>query len=238
VGIESAILDWQLPCLVSCICVILQKLDSARRFNDYLFQFRTWALFCVISFLDFFVIWAAMYALRSLSIRHNYSLMKATFALYGVWMPLVWLIWVCCEFAVLQLLLIWGLHPNVEFWITRILFSLLTLSIFWLTFESVRRLLLVAIERDTMWKRLALLFWREELLRDLVTACDQMSLNDEDLLRPMKDANNIFGDSFHASFSRPLAQLSDLRLEYQPSLDEFGENFCSCCTFLCLKNNV
>ena len=70
-----------------------------------------------------------------------------------MWMPSVWLLWSCTEFAALQILFDWGLEVSVGFWFQRIFWAVFALAAFWLAWEIARRYLLIKIERHDVQER-------------------------------------------------------------------------------------
>lgn len=133
-------------------------------------------------------------------------------------MPLVWLLWSCSLFGSLQLLLVWGLLNSVSFWLTRTIWAFFVVSLFWLLWEALRRYLVVAIDRDLMWQRLALLFWHEYLLHELISLSERA---------PPSTPVSMFSESMRDAISFSLSG-SPLEEDDKPTLDEFGERF-SCC---------
>lgn len=127
-----------------------------------------WSACTCASILVFFSVWFLVFLIRRKFINEHYRLMKATFALYGAWMPLTWLLWTCVEFGTLQMLVVWGLNPTTQFWLQNTLWAIFAMSFLWLLQDIFRRRLLISIERDLLWRRLAFLFWREKLMKEML----------------------------------------------------------------------
>jgi hypothetical protein len=130
----------------------------------------TWAAWVVVNVFVFFVLWGIFWCIRQIFIRKSYRTMKITYALWGLWAPLVVLIFSICNFPLLELLIVWNVDPSISFWISRIIWTILVFSIFWIVWEICCRFFIIRIERDRMWNRLAKTLWREKMLNVLLNA--------------------------------------------------------------------
>jgi len=132
----------------------------------------TWGAFFLLEIMVFFILWGFFFSVRYAINRHHYRYLKLMFSLHGVYSPLTLLLWSALSFANYRLLEVWLVDPLVITWMARALWTIFTLASFWLLWEVSRRYLIVAIERDKLWERLALIFWKERLLRELILAAD------------------------------------------------------------------
>ena len=110
-----------------------------------------WAAWVCVEWNVFFILWAILWTVRNFFIRHHYRLMKMTYAFFGIYAPFVLLLFAVLNFPILQLLVINNVDPVVEFWITRIIWVVLVLSVFWLLWEATVRFFIVRIEKDKLW---------------------------------------------------------------------------------------
>ncbi len=139
---------------------------------------------------------------------------------------MVWVLWACSLFGSLQLLLVWGLLDTVAFWLNRIIWAIFVIALFWLLWEALRRYLVVAIDRDRMWQRLALLFWHEYLLSELIHLSKRA---------PSQPRTPFFSESVIDAISYPLVA-SAAELDDRPTLDEFGMfQLCVCWWHSCVR---
>ena len=131
-----------------------------------------WGTWCIMEFGLFFFWKAILASIRWFVLRNHYRYLKVTFAIYGIYEPATYVLWAACSFPCYILLSNRGVDPNVITWLSRIIWTLLVAAIFWLIWELARRFLIVRIERDKLWSRLALIFWKEKLLRELILAAE------------------------------------------------------------------
>ena len=151
--------------LALAVCTIFVALEMSGRgpFVIANAPVWTWGAWVAINWTLFFVLWALFWFIRNLFIRHHYRLLKVTWALYGVYPPLILLFFAVCNFPLLELLVLNFVNPVVSFWIGRIIWVILVLAIFWLAWEAAVRFLIVRIEKGALWHDLADVLWREEV---------------------------------------------------------------------------
>lgn len=129
----------------------------------------TWAAFLTICWIVYFVLWGILFTTRYLFIAYEYyRYTKVMYMVFGMWRPLLWLFFSVSLFGSVQLLVVWGLLGTVYVWLIRVIWMFFVFSVFALVWDLSRRLLIVVIEKDALWTRLAMLLWHEQLLADLV----------------------------------------------------------------------
>ena len=149
--------------LITLITVFV-ALDWSRFSEILLFgtPLWTWSVFLLLVWISYFGFWALFYTIREgLITRHYFEWMKVTYFLFGIWSSLTWLCWSATNFACLELLAVWGLDRDVYFWISRIMLTLLVMFIFWFVWELSLRFIVMCIEKESLWQRLAMLVWHE-----------------------------------------------------------------------------
>ena len=160
--------------LASClaVCTIFVALEMAG-FGPFVIANApvwAWGAWAVVNWIVFFILWGIIYSIRALFIRKQYRVLKLSWGLRGAYAPSLALLHSVANFGILNLLKSNNLESLVDFWMTRIIFTFLSISIFWLLWSLAVRFFIARIERDQLWKRLANCLWRQKLHKDIMLA--------------------------------------------------------------------